>query len=51
MKSELPRIGELFDKVVRAHRGREPVLFLRETFGALQEELNAHMMRKGLNCF
>ena len=38
LKSELPRIAELFAKVVRAHGDREPVLFqVRETFTALRD--------------
>ena len=52
LKSELPRIAELFAKVVRAHGDREPVLFqVRETFTALREELDTHMMREELILF
>ena len=52
LKSELPRIAELFAKVVRAHGDREPVLFqVRETFTGLREELEAHMMREELILF
>jgi len=52
LKSELPRIAELFAKVVRAHGDREPVLYqVREIFTALREELDAHMMREELILF
>jgi regulator of cell morphogenesis and NO signaling len=52
LRSELPRIAELFAKVITAHSEREPVLFqVREVFTMLQEELDDHMMKEELILF
>jgi regulator of cell morphogenesis and NO signaling len=43
LKSELPRIAELFAKVVRAHAGHEPVLFqLRDFYRASRRAGGTH---------
>jgi len=42
----LPRIAELFVKVMRAHGERERALAeVSEVFTMLKEELDAHMMK------
>jgi len=52
LRSELPRIADLFAKVVRAHSEREPVLIeVSEIFGILKEELDAHLMKEELILF
>jgi len=52
LRSELPRISELFTKVVRAHGQREPVLGeVSEVFTFLREELEAHMMKEEMILF
>ena len=52
LRSELPRITELFAKVIAAHSEREPVLDqVREVFTMLQEELDHHMMKEELILF
>lgn len=52
LRSEMPRIAELFAKVVNAHGERQPVLFqVREIFTALHDELDTHMMKEELILF
>jgi regulator of cell morphogenesis and NO signaling len=52
LRSALPRIEELFAKVVSIHGERQPVLFqVREIFTALHEELDTHMMKEDLLLF
>ncbi len=52
LRSELPRIADLFAKVISAHGERQPVLFqVREVFTALREELESHMMKEELILF
>ena len=52
LRSEFPRIAELFAKVISAHGERQPVLFqIREIFTALREELESHMMKEELILF
>ena len=52
LRTELPRIAELFAKVVNAHGKRQPVLLqVRQVFTALQEELDTHMMKEELILF
>lgn len=52
LKSELPRIADLFAKVVPAHSEREPVLIeVSEIFGILKEELDAHLMKEEMILF
>ena len=52
LRSQLPRIAELFAKVVNAHGERQPALFqVREIFTALDEELDTHMMKEELLLF
>ena len=52
LRSALPRIAELFAKVVNVHGERQPVLFqVREIFTALDEELDTHMMKEELLLF
>ncbi len=52
LKSELPRIADLFIKVVRAHSGREPALIeVSEIFSILKEELDAHLMKEEMILF
>jgi regulator of cell morphogenesis and NO signaling len=52
LRSELPRIAELFAKVITAHSEREPALFqVREIFTMLREELDDHMMKEELILF
>ena len=52
LKSELPRVTELFAKVVRAHGEREPRLWeVKEVFEILQEELESHLMKEELILF
>ncbi|MBZ5594275.1 MAG: iron-sulfur cluster repair di-iron protein [Acidobacteriia bacterium] len=52
LKSELPRLAELFAKVVRAHGEREPVLAeVSEIFGIMKEELDAHLMKEEMILF
>jgi regulator of cell morphogenesis and NO signaling len=52
LKSELPRISDLFGRVVRAHSEREPVLIeVSEIFGILKEELDAHLMKEEMILF
>ncbi|GIW82910.1 MAG: iron-sulfur cluster repair di-iron protein [Gemmatales bacterium] len=47
LKSELPRLGELIEKVVAAHAERHPELTeVRRTFAALRAELEPHMMKE-----
>ncbi|MBZ5590621.1 MAG: iron-sulfur cluster repair di-iron protein [Acidobacteriia bacterium] len=52
LRSELPRIAELFAKVVNVHGDRQPVLFqVREIFTAMHDELDTHMMKEELILF
>jgi len=52
LKAALPRIADLFTKVVRAHSEREPVLLeVSEIFGILKEELDAHLMKEEMILF
>jgi len=52
LKSELPRIADLYAKVVRAHGEREPRLAeANEVFAALKEELDAHLMKEEMILF
>jgi regulator of cell morphogenesis and NO signaling len=52
LKSELPRIVDLFAKVLRAHGEREPRLAeVSEVFEVLKEELDAHLMREEMILF
>ena len=52
LKSELPRIADLFAKVVRAHGEREPRLAeVSEVFEVLKEELEAHLMKEEMILF
>ena len=52
LKSELPRIAELFAKVLRAHGEREPRLAeASEVFDVLKEELDAHLMKEEMILF
>lgn len=52
LKSELPRIADLFTKVARAHSEREPALVeVSEIFGILKEELDAHLMKEEMILF
>ncbi len=52
LRSELPRVADLFAKVISAHGERQPVLFqVREIFTALREELESHMMKEELILF
>jgi len=52
LKSELPRIADLFAKVLRAHGEREPRLAeAGEVFGVLKEELDAHLMKEEMILF
>jgi regulator of cell morphogenesis and NO signaling len=52
LRSEFPRIGDLFAKVVSAHSERQPVLFLvRDIFKVLRDELESHMMKEELILF
>ena len=45
LREELPRLDGLLEKVVRAHGDERPELAeIRETFGALRAELEAHMV-------
>lgn len=47
LKSELPRLSALIDTVVAAHGARHPELSdVRETFAALREELESHLMKE-----
>lgn len=47
LRRELPRLGELIDKVVKAHGKRHAHLAdLRATFLALREELQMHMAKE-----
>ena len=44
LRAELPRLDTLLEKVVRAHGAEDPSLGeVRETFGAMRSELEAHM--------
>ena len=52
LKSELPRISDLFGRVMRAHSEREPVLIeVSEIFAILKEELDAHLMKEEMILF
>ena len=52
LKSELPRIADLFAKVLRAHGEREPRLAeASEVFDVLKEELDAHLMKEEMILF
>lgn len=52
LKSELPRIADLFAKVLRAHGEREPRLAeASEVFEVLKEELDAHLMKEEMILF
>jgi regulator of cell morphogenesis and NO signaling len=52
LKSELPRIVDLFAKVLRAHGEREPRLAeVSEVFEVLKEELDAHLMKEEMILF
>jgi regulator of cell morphogenesis and NO signaling len=52
LRSELPRVADLFAKVISVHGERQPVLFqVREIFAALREELESHMMKEELILF
>ena len=52
LRSELPRIADLFAKVISVHGERQPALFqVREVFTALREELESHMMKEELILF
>lgn len=47
LRSELPRLSALLDRVAVAHGDRHPeMLQAREVFAALQAELTAHMMKE-----
>lgn len=47
LRSELPRLGRMMEKVVSVHGDREPRLHqLRETFLALSAELSNHMLKE-----
>ena len=52
LKVELPRIFELFTKVVRAHGEREPRLAeAKDVFDVLKEELDTHLMKEEMILF
>jgi len=52
VKAELPRILELFTKVVAAHGAREPRLVkAKEVYDVLKEELDAHLMKEEMILF
>jgi regulator of cell morphogenesis and NO signaling len=52
LKAELPRLEQLFAKVVQAHGEREPRLAeANEVFGMLKEELDSHMMKEEMILF
>ena len=47
LRTELPRLSELIDKVCRAHGDRKPELFkLRDVFAAMRDELEMHMVKE-----
>ncbi len=47
LKSELPRLSELIDKVVAAHGESHPeLLAVQQVFAALQAELEPHLMKE-----
>lgn len=48
MRSQLPRLRELGDKVLRAHGAKhgEMLAELRATYEALQEEIEMHLMKE-----
>jgi regulator of cell morphogenesis and NO signaling len=47
LRSELPRLGGLIDRVLDAHGANHPELNeLRDVFAALQNELYSHMMKE-----
>jgi len=52
LRSELPRVADLFAKVISVQGESEPMLFqVREIFRALREELESHMMKEELILF
>jgi len=52
LKAELPRILELFAKVLRAHGEREPRLAAaKEVFDVFKEELESHLMKEEMILF
>jgi regulator of cell morphogenesis and NO signaling len=52
LKTELPRLEQLFAKVVQAHGEREPSLALAQgVFWSLKEELVTHMMKEEMILF
>ena len=47
LRRELPRLSELIDKVVAAHSSNHPELIeVRQTFAALRQELEMHLMKE-----
>ncbi len=47
LKTELPRLGELVDKVAKVHGGNHPEFIeLRTVFGDLRSELEPHLMKE-----
>ena len=52
LKAELPRLLDLFAKVVRAHGEREPRLVeAKEVFDVLKDELESHLMKEEMILF
>ncbi len=52
VRSETARLSPLFDKVAKAHGANHPELAgLRQTFGALAEELSSHLMKEEMVLF
>ncbi|HKW99022.1 MAG TPA: iron-sulfur cluster repair di-iron protein [Bryobacteraceae bacterium] len=52
LKTELPRLEQMFAKVVQAHGAREPRLAEAfEVYGMLKEELESHMMKEEMILF
>jgi len=52
VRGEIARLPPLFDKVAKAHGANHPELSgLRQTFGALAEELTSHLMKEEMVLF
>jgi regulator of cell morphogenesis and NO signaling len=47
LRQHLPQLSKLIDKVVDAHSAKHPEVFgIRQTFAALRQELEQHMMNE-----
>jgi regulator of cell morphogenesis and NO signaling len=47
LREEMPRLSQFLDKLVEVHGGRHPELAVaRDTFAALRQELESHMMKE-----